>query len=106
MHHRTAVPAMRLGTPSFNRQGLLCSVAAHALFFLLGIVGWFSGKPDFGPEAVYSVSLEGGASLGGISQVPKKDSKEIPTPPKNVSEKKKIEEIEKKLVEDSKPKKV
>ena len=67
------------------RLGLSVSVVAHvALAFVL----FFRVLPDFGdmPEpVVYSISIEGGKNLGGMSQVPK-DNKPSPIAPmKNVA---------------------
>jgi TonB family protein len=67
------------------RFGLSVSVAAHVIvaFFI-----FFKVFPDFGdfPEpVVYSISIEGGKSLGGMSQVPKDDKPSPIAPVKNVA---------------------
>ncbi len=67
------------------RVGLSVSVAAHVV---IAFVIFFKVFPDFGdmPEPmVYSISIEGGKNLGGMSQVPK-DNKPSPIAPvKNVA---------------------
>jgi TonB family protein len=67
------------------RTGFSVSVAGHIILALIVFVGIF---PDFGdvPEpVVYSISIEGGKSLGGMSQVPKDDKPSPVAPPKNVA---------------------
>ncbi len=73
--------------------GFLCSLLAHGLFLYFLIFFAHPRGTDFGAPIVYSITLEGGERLGGVSQVPKDDKKTALAPPKNVSEKK--EEIEK-----------
>ncbi len=67
------------------RLGLSVSVVAHvALAFII----FFRVFPDFGdmPEpVVYSISIEGGKNLGGMSQVPKDDKPSPIAPMKNVA---------------------
>ena len=72
---------------SYQSRGLLYSVVGHLAILLSFVLGDLFGKPEFGPETVYSIMLEGGSQLGGLSQVPKKDVKEKPAPPKPVSSK-------------------
>lgn len=71
----------------YQSRGLLYSVVGHVALLLSFIIGDLLGPAEFGPETIYSITLEGGAQLGGQSQVPKKDNKEKPAPLKMVSEK-------------------
>lgn len=77
--------------------GFIASIVGH-----IGLVVLFAsvagGWADFGKPIVYSVSLESGARVGGISQAPKEpDKKSIPTPP---TEEKKKEEPQPELEKD------
>lgn len=83
---------------SYQSRGLLFSVVGHAAIFLSLVIGEIFGGDEFGPETIYSITLEGGAQLGGLSQNPNKNNKEKPVPPKPVSSKveQKEEKIEKK----------
>jgi len=74
------------------RRGFSLSVVAHILLAYIIFVKVF---PDFGdvPEPmVYSISIEGGKSLGGMSQVPKEEKPSPIAPMKNVSAETKKEE--------------
>ncbi len=67
------------------RTGLSVSVVAHIVLALFIFIKIF---PDFGdvPEpVVYSISIEGGKNLGGMSQVPKDDKPSPVAPMKNVA---------------------
>jgi len=67
------------------RTGLYASVFGHVV---LAFLVFFKVLPDFGdlPEpVVYSISIEGGKSLGGKSQVPKDDKPSPIAPVKNVA---------------------
>jgi TonB family protein len=67
------------------RTGLSVSVGAHIVLALFIFIKIF---PDFGdvPEpVVYSISIEGGKNLGGMSQVPKDDKPSPVAPMKNVA---------------------
>ena len=74
--------------------GFIASFLGHTIFILILIFGVSGKLSDFGAPIVYSITLEGGKSLGGVSQVPKDDKKTPIAPPKNVSEEKK-EEVKK-----------
>ena len=63
--------------------GFLFSVLGHAIIAYLFFYGVRWGG-DFGEPKIYSVTLEGGKMLGGLSQVPKKDDKAPLAPPKKV----------------------
>ena len=68
-----------------NHVGVLFSVLSHALALAV-LAGMFAPKwNDFAPAVIYSVTLEGGKSLGGVSQVPKDDKEQSVAPPKKVS---------------------
>jgi len=65
--------------------GLFFSLLGHGMLFyslLFLVTPRFS---NLGAPVVYSVTLEGGKTLGGISQVPLTDKKTLIAPPKNVS---------------------
>lgn len=83
----------------YQSRGLLFSLVGHFFVFISLFIGSFFNGEDLGPETIYSITLEGGAQLGGISQAPNKNNKEKPAPPKPVSGK--VEE--KKEEEKSKP---
>ncbi len=82
--------------------GFAASAVGHVLVVMLFIaIG--GGMGNFGGPIVYSVSIESGEKLGGVSQAPKqKNTKSIPTavvpakkkPPQNVSSSKEREEAE------------
>ena len=60
------------------------SLLGHCLLFIV-ILGASTSRPsNLGDPIIYSVSIEGGKSLGGISQVPKDDKPAQMAPPKNV----------------------
>ncbi len=67
------------------RAGFSLSVAAHLVLAYILLVKVF---PDFGevpPPMVYSISIEGGKNLGGMSQVPKDNKPQPIAPMKNVA---------------------
>lgn len=66
--------------------GLFASVIGHAILVGLLLIKAVSSL-DFEKPIVYSISIEGGSQIGGISQTPKDDKKSILAPPKKVSEK-------------------
>jgi hypothetical protein len=68
--------------------GFAASAIGHVLVVMLFIaIG--GGMGNFGAPIVYSVSIESGEKLGGISQAPKQNNtKSIPTAA--VAEKKKV----------------
>jgi TonB family protein len=76
------------------KAGLTVSVVGHIFIALLIFVKVF---PEFGkvPEPViYSISIEGGKSIGGMSQVPKDDKPSPIAPMKNVAAETKQEQIQ------------
>lgn len=76
--------------------GFIFSVLGHALIAYLFYYGvrWSGG--DFGAHKIYSVTIEGGKSLGGMTQAPKDDKKTLIAPPKNVQDpvKKEVQKTE------------
>jgi TonB family protein len=80
----------------FRRQGLLGSLIGHVVLAILMFTNFGSGWGAFEQPVVYSVTIEGGKKLGGISQVPEKDQKAPLAPPKKTSS-------EEKAVEEPKP---
>ena len=81
-----------------HQQYFHASLTLSALAHLLLAIGLFSGGffgPDrFIPPVIYSVTVEAGKSVGGISQVPEPKKKTQMAPPKNVAPPK-MEEVEK-----------
>jgi TonB family protein len=86
--------------PDYQSRGLLYSLVGHALIFISFFLKSILGANDFGPETVYSVTLEGGAQLGGVSQVPEKNKKENVTPPKPEANKVEPKKEEKKTIKE------
>jgi TonB family protein len=77
-------------------RGFVSSLLLHAFFFG-GILLKGSFKPPVNPEIIYSVSIEGGPKLGGISQLDDGKKTNV-APPKRVSkeEKEPVSEVLKK----------
>ena len=75
--------------------GLVFSVLGHAVLLLLFLGGIGSGIGDIGKPIVYSVSIEGGKSLGGISQLAKDNKPTQMAPPKAAAQPEKKEEASK-----------
>lgn len=79
------VAALNQNSNQVYRTGFVLSLLGHGV---LAAILFFKILPDFGdlPEpVVYSISIEGGKSLGGVAQVPK-DNKPSPIAPvKNVA---------------------
>lgn len=73
--------------------GLVFSVLGHALALLLFLGAIGPGLKNIGTPIVYSVSIEGGKSLGGISQLAKDDKPSRMAPPKAASEPQKPEQV-------------
>lgn len=48
--------------------GFFVSLGVHGVLLLL-LIGWFSSPWKFEDQVVYSVTIEGGKALGGVSQV-------------------------------------
>ncbi len=72
---------------SLYLRGLLLSSIGHLGLFL-GIFSNLGQGIQSTPPIIYSVSLEGGKSLGGISQVSRVNKKEDLAPPKKVQDQK------------------
>ena len=78
---------------AFQRQGVVASVIGHVVLAIFMFTNFGSGWGGFQQPVIYSVTIEGGKKLGGISQVPEKDQKAPLAPPKKTSsEEKKVEE--------------
>ncbi len=73
---------------SFMKAGLTLSTAIHLGALVWLAIGSILGAERIPPQVVYSVTLEGGKSLGGIAQAPKKEKSQI-APPKKIQEPKK-----------------
>lgn len=68
----------------FNRS-LTASAVGHLLIGLIVVFGAFPNWGDLPEPVVYSVSIEGGQSIGGKAQVAKDDKKSPVAPVKNVA---------------------
>jgi TonB family protein len=66
-----------------DATGFTISLVGHAFVAFLALVGLFAG-PGLEEVPIYSVTIEGGKSLGGRMQVAKDDTKQPLAPPKNV----------------------
>lgn len=99
------VRGTRQGSSMNLTGGLIGSVSLHLVAVIIALLGARSNAGKFVQPMVYSVTIEAGKKLGGISQVPK-DKKSIIAPPKNVSKPlpKKVETS--KAPESATPKKV
>jgi colicin import membrane protein len=64
--------------------GLAISTGLHILLLLLLFLNFGGAGRPIGEQIVYSVTIEGGKTIGGISQVAKKDDSNV-APPKNVA---------------------
>lgn len=87
-----------------ERFGLFASVLGHIVIGAVAL-GLGLGFTDLPQPVVYSVTIEGGKTLGGRSQAAKDDKKQPIAPPKNVSEQPKEQEKSEpqKMVEELKP---
>ena len=90
-------------------RSVLASCIGHAVAFSLAFYLAAPKIPELGESIVYSISLEGGKTLGGMSQVPANDKKEAIAPPKKVSEpqakvpEKTTKEVKAEVKEETKP---
>lgn len=64
--------------------GLVASAAGHALLALALLYQLSHASNQFIQPTIYSVTVEGGKTLGGIGQVAKTDAKQPIAPPKKV----------------------
>lgn len=78
------------------RAGLALSLCGHVVLALIFFVNLGAHSTDFGKGIIYSVSIEGGKSLGGISQVAKDNKPSPVAPPKKASKLDKGEEVKEK----------
>lgn len=77
----------------YEKSGLAVSLVAHLLIgFSAVFLNFGADKPLEAP--IYSVTMEGGKTLGGRSQAAKDDKKSPVAPPKNVSEPEKQQKSE------------
>jgi colicin import membrane protein len=89
----SAVGGRYRGSEFYYRRGLLCSFLGH-LGLLVGMGINILFHDDHQP-VVYSVSFEGGSTVGGISQVAQDDKKQPVAPPKKVQvQEQKVEDAE------------
>jgi len=89
----------------FLRIGVTTSGVGHVIFFIIFAFNMMTGPGTIKPQIVYSVTIEGGKSLGAISQVAKDKNSQI-APPKKIQEPKKTEKVEVKKVDPKKPNKI
>ncbi len=94
------VSVLKSESDSYYTLGLVSSLVAHALAAYVVLVSVAPTPLDF-REQIFSVTIEGGKTLGGISQVPDESKKAQSAVPRKVSEQ--SPEIPKALAED-KPK--
>jgi colicin import membrane protein len=80
-----SVGALRQKPEDYFRFGMSVSVVAHAVLAALLIFKILPDMGDFQEPIIYSISIEGGKNLGGITQVPKDDKKSPVAPVKNVT---------------------
>jgi colicin import membrane protein len=69
----------------YLRTGISASLVGHVLLAIVIFVGVFPNFGDVPEPVVYSISIEGGKNIGGMSQVPKDDKPQQLAPMKNVS---------------------
>ncbi len=79
--------------------GFLASILGHATLLLILLGGLAPNFANLERQVVYSISLEGGKSLGGMSQVPKNEKDQMIAPPKKVSGAEAAKEEEKEKAE-------
>ena len=83
--------------------GLAASVIGHILIAVL-MLTTFSIPKDYNSGIVYSITLEGGAKLGGMAQVAT-TSKDTPVaPPKNVTGGEEVKDLQTKQTKEDTPK--
>jgi colicin import membrane protein len=76
----------------YKSLSLAVSIFGHLFVAVLMFTNFGSGWGDFQPPVIYSVTIEGGKQLGGISQVPKDDKKTQIAPAKKTGGEVKEEE--------------
>lgn len=75
----------RRQSEDYWRTGLSASVIGHIVLALVVFVGIFPNFGDVPEPVVYSISIEGGKNIGGMSQVAKDNKPQPLAPMKNVS---------------------
>lgn len=71
-----------MGARDYFVYGLVFSLTGHALLFIAMIYGGFWRLPEDGPEIIYSITLESGQKLGGVTQLPVANKDSAAAPPK------------------------
>lgn len=84
--------------------GLTASAVGHTLLAIVLIFQLGRGNSVLLQPAIYSVTVEGGTSIGGIGQVPKDDKKQAVAPPKTVQSPAPAKEEKKQEVKEAKVK--
>lgn len=69
----------------YYRAGITVSLVGHLVLAYLVFFKLFLNLEDFPEPIIYSISIESGKSIGGMSQVPKDDKKSDLAPMKNVT---------------------
>ncbi len=80
-----SVGALRQKPDDYFRFGMSVSLVAHAILAILLIFKILPDMGEFQEPIIYSISIEGGKNIGGITQVPKDDKKSPVAPVKNVT---------------------
>jgi TonB family protein len=98
---RMGAPRLEQGRPAeFMLGSFALSVLGHLAVGVLILTQWLPSLEFVEPE-VYSITLESGRALGGVSQVPKDDKKSEVAPLKNVA----ASEEDQPTVDEKKPQK-
>jgi colicin import membrane protein len=99
-----SVGALRQKPEDYFRVGMFVSLAAHVLLAILMIFKILPDMGEFQEPIIYSISIEGGKNLGGVTQIPKDDKKSPVAPVKNVTAETKNEpEVKEQPKEEQKP---
>lgn len=77
--------ALKHNPDDYWRTGFTLSVVGHVVLAFFIFVKVFPNFGDVPDPIVYSISIEGGKTLGGMSQVPKDDKPSPMAPMKNVA---------------------
>jgi len=79
------VGALRQKPEDYFRFGFSVSLVAHVVIAVFVIFKILPDMGEFQEPIVYSISIEGGKNLGGVTQIPKDDKKSPIAPVKNVT---------------------
>ena len=79
------VSALQHKPDDYQRMGIAFSIVGHLIIGYFIFVGVLPNMGELSEPVVYSVSIEGGKTLGGASQVPKDNKPSEVAPMKNVA---------------------